>query len=328
MEKFVDELSARLITKFSREDVIVIKEIIYSILKDYDIVPKTYELMTMDYVNPRELKIYLVSRQIDGLSDKTLDNYRKELQKMLGFINKAVKDIKTEDIRLYLYDLKSRGTVSDSTLNTRRSYISAFFTWLNNNNYLDNNPTASISPVKFEKKIKKALTDIEMEKLRIACKNNYERAVLEVLYSTACRVSELVNIKFEDIDLERKEVLIEKGKGNKSRITYLNARAIIAIHEYVKNRDYPTIYLFEASRRPHERLSERSIELVCNSLQKRSGIRIHPHKVRRTTATNLWKKGMPLEEIRKLLGHEDLSTTLIYTAVDNDTVKSDHQKYM
>lgn len=328
MEKFVDELSARLITKFSREDVIVIKEIIYSTLKDYDIVPKTYELMTMDYVNPRELKIYLVSRQIDGLSDKSLDNYRKELQKMLGFINKAVKDIKTEDIRLYLYDLKSRGKVSDSTLNTRRSYISAFFTWLNNNNYLDSNPTASISPIKFEKKIKKALTDIEMEKLRVVCKNNYERAVLEVLYSTACRVSELVNIKFEDIDYEKKEVSVIRGKGKKSRITCLNARAIVAIREYVKNRDYPTVYLFEASRKPHNQLSARSIEKVCESLKERSGIIIYPHKVRRTTATNLWKKGMSLEKIKDLLGHEDLSTTSIYVDIDKDSVKSDYQKYM
>lgn len=328
MEQFVNELSAKLITKFSREDIVKIKDMIYSTLKEYDVVPKKNELITLENSEPHELKIYLVSRKIEGLQDSTLKQYSSVLRDMLRFINKPLGKIKTEDLRLYLYQIKTQNGLSDCTLDTRRAYIYSFFTWLVNNEYLEKNPCAAIAPIKYEKKLKKSLTDIELEKLRVACKNNYERAVIEVLYATACRVSELTNIKLEDIDYERNEVNIIQGKGNKSRVTFLNAKAIVAIQEYVKDRNYPTIYLFEASKKPHNKLSSRSIEKTCASLEARTGIRIHPHKVRRTTATNLWRKGVPLEEIKELLGHEDLSTTLIYTNVDKESVKRDCLKYL
>ena len=328
MEKFINELASKLSTKFSNEQIVIIKEILYSTLKDFDVVPKCTDLTfkTTDY--PRELKIYLVSRKIEGLSDNTLRQYKRELELFFGRVNKPLDKISAEDIRLYLFETKENGNLDNRTLDTKKNYISSFFKWLVNNDYLEKNPCKSIPAFKYEKKINKSLTDFEMEKLRNACENNYERAVVEVLYSTACRVSELTNIKFEDIDYDKKEINIVQGKGNKSRITFLNAKALLAIQEYVKDRDYPTVYLFEASKKPHNKLSTRSIEKVCNALEKRTGIRIHPHKLRRTTATNLWKKGMPLEEIKELLGHEELSTTLIYTYVDKETVKRDHLKYL
>ena len=328
MEKFVNEIVSKLSEKFCTEDMVKIKEVLFSTLKDYDVVPRKTELLDIRNEIPKELKIYLVSRKIEGLSESTLDQYKTELEKMLLSIGRPITDIATEDIRLYLYKLKNVNNLSDKTLDSRRSYISAFFKWLTNNEYIVRNPCAPIAPFKYEKKVKKALSDIEMEKLRVSCKNVYEKAVLEVLYSTACRVSELVNIKHSDIDYENKEIIIRQGKGNKSRITFLNAKATIAIQEYIKDRDYSSTYLFEASKNPHNRLSSRSIEKTCHSLEERTGIRLYPHKIRRTTATNLWKKGMPLEEIKELLGHDDLSTTLIYTNVDSTSVKSDHQKYM
>lgn len=294
MEKFVNEVTAKLMTKFSCEDVVKIREIFYSTLKDYDLVPKKNDIAIVNEEYPRELTIYLASRKIDGLRDKTLKNYRIEIEKLLLFLHKPIKEINTEDLRLYYYEIQKSRNISNVTLNTTRRYINAFFTWLHDNEYIDRNPCAPIKPVKCEKKIKKALTDLEIEKLRMACKNNFERAVIEVLYATACRASELVNIKISDINFDTKEVNIIQGKGNKSRISYLNAKAVIAIQEYLKDRDWETVYLFEATKKPHNHVSIRWIEKTCRDLQDRTGIRIHPHKMRRTAATNLWKKGMPV----------------------------------
>ena len=168
----------------------------------------------------------------------------------------------------------------------------------------------------------------EIEKLRKACKNDLDMAILEVLYSTALRVSELVNLKIEDIDIQNGEVKVTRGKGNKQRISYLSARAIIAIQDYLNNRTWESVYLFENPRKPHNRLSARTIQRHTLALEIKTGIKLHPHKIRRTTATHLWNKGMPLEEIQLLLGHENIETTLIYTNVKKDVVKADHKKFM
>ena len=328
MEKFINDVVTRLSTRFDPEDILIIKEMLYTTIKDYDVVPKSTELSTTCFEIPRELKIYLASRKVEGLADSSIKQYGMELKNLLMFCNKPLDQISTEDIRLYLYEIKSSGKLQNRTMETKRTYINTFFKWLNDNRYLQSNPCAPISPFKYEKKLKQELSDIELERLRLACNNNYEKAVIEVLFSTACRVSELVNIKLSDIDIDKKEVKIIRGKGNKSRLTFLNAKAIIAVQEYIKGRDYPTVYLFEASKKPHNKLSSRSIQKTCQALQERTGVRITPHKVRRTTATSLWRKGMPLEEIRQLLGHEELSTTLIYTKIDKESVKRDHLKYL
>lgn len=328
MEKFINDVVTRLSTRFSSDDLVIIKETIYTTIKDYDVVPKSTELSTIHLECPRELKIYLASRKVEGLADSTIKQYGMELKSLLMYCNKPLDKIDTEDIRLYLYEVKTRGKLQNRTMETKRNYINTFFKWLTDNKYLQSNPCSPIAPFKYEKKLKQGLSDIEMERLRLACANAYEKAVIEVLYSTACRVSELVNIRLSDIDFDRKEIRIIQGKGNKSRLTFMNAKAIIAIEEYIKGRDYPTMYLFEASKRPHGKMSARSIQKTCQSLQERTGVRLTPHKVRRTTATALWRKGMPLEEIKQLLGHEELSTTLIYTNVDKEAVKRDHLKYL
>ena len=327
MEKLVNEITCKLDKQFTIEQIEVIKDILYSVLKDYIIEVKNTDLMECDNDLPKELKIYLVSRKVDGLSEGSLKQYHRTLTMMVRFINKPLNEIKTEDIRLFLYSMKN-GDISNRTLDTQRSYINAFFAWLNDNSYIEKNPCSPIKPFKYEKKVLKELTDMEMEKLRLACKNEYETAIIEVLYSTGCRVNELVNIKLEDIDISKGEITILHGKGNKQRMVYLNAKAILAINNYVNNRDYKSVWLFENDRKPHGRLCTRTIERKTKELENRTGIKIHPHKVRRTMATHLWNKGMPLEEIRTLLGHENISTTLVYTNVNQNTVKADHQKYL
>lgn len=328
MEKLVNEVVFRLGTKIPKENVEIVRNVLYLVLKDYEITEKTTEIAVVENDLLREAKVYLAARHIDGLSDGTLVQYKRTLDRFFLIVHKDVKDITTEDCRIFFYKIQEQNHMGNRSLDTQRSYMMAFFTWIVDNEYINRNPMTPIRPFKYEKKIKKALTDMEIEKLRHASKNTYERAIIEVLYSTACRVSELVNIKLEDINLNTGDVYIMHGKGKKQRLSYLNAKAIIAIQEYIKDRNYPSVYLFENFRKPHNQLKTAAIQRKMRELEKRTGIRVHPHKLRRTTATHLWKKGMPLEEIQVLLGHDDISTTLIYTKVNAESVKQDHNKYM
>lgn len=328
MEKFIHELTTKLLKKFPRNDVVTITQLIYGMLLNYDVVPRKNEIVAYENELPKELMLYLAMRKIEGLQDSSINQYHRELTRMLRFIDKPIKKISTEDIRYYLYTLQTKRMLSNRTLDIRRSYISAFFSWLTNNEYLVRNPCASIAPVKFEEPIKDYFTDVEMEKLRMACANDYERAVVEVLYASACRVAELVNIKLEDINFEEKEVNIHHGKGDKSRKVFLTAKAVVTVQQYIKDRDYPTVYLFESCRKPHQQLSTRSIECLCQRLGEQTGIKCHPHKFRRTMATVLHKKGMPAENIKEILGHSEISTTLGYTVIDKQQLKSDYQKYL
>jgi len=328
MEKLVNEIMFKLNTKLSINDLEIVRNVLYSTLQDYDITKKTYEVSIPENDLPKEAKIYLVSKKIDGLSERSLDQYKRTIINFFQIINKPVIDVKTEDCRLFFYTIQNKSNMSNLSLDNQRAYINAFFMWLNDNDYIPKNPCRAIKSFKYEKKYKKALTEMELEILRNACKNAYETAIIEVIYATACRVSELVNIKLSDIDFNSGELIIFKGKGNKDRVTYLKPRTIIAIQEYIKDRNYDTVYLFENSRRPHNKLSTRAIEKKAEELEKRTGIRLYPHKIRRTTATHLLKNGCPVEEIKEILGHEDINTTLRYAIINKDKIKTDYQKYL
>lgn len=327
MEKFVNDVAFRLGNKMDPANINLVKSILYIVIKDYDIAEKSTEVAVVDNDLPKEAKIYLVSRKIDGLAEGTIIQYKRIIETLFEEVHKPIPEITTEDLRVFFYQMQSR-QISNRTLDTYRAYLMAMFTWLCVNEYIVKNPMMPIKPFKYERKSKKALTDMELEKIRKVCKDALDVAIIEVLYSTACRVSELVEIKLEDINFDAKEIEIRHGKGNKARTTYLNAKAILAINEYIKDRDYPSVYLFESYRKPHNQLCKRRIQEICKRLSDDSKIKIHPHKMKRTTATHLLQKGMPLEEIKELLGHEDISTTLIYANINQDNVKYNHKKYL
>ena len=328
MEQFINDVTYRLSTKIPKENVEIVRNVLYIVLKDYELTQKCTEVAVRDKVLPRIAEIYLGCREVDGLSPNSIVQYRRTLNTFFSYTDKEVEQIKTEDLRLFFIEMQGRSKMSNHSLDNQKNNLSAFFKWLNDNEYITRNPMNPIKAFKFEKKVKDALSDMELEKIRKACKNNYERAIIEVLYSTAVRVNELVNIKLEDLDFEKGEVIVTHGKGNKQRKTYLTSKAILAIQEYTKDRDYPTVYLFENFRRPHGQLKPSAIEKNTRALQKRTGIELYPHKIRRTTATHLLRKGMPIEEIRILLGHENISTTMIYAKIDMDSVKRNHNKYL
>ena len=217
--------------------------------------------------------------------------------------------------------------MKDVSLNNQRTYICAFYKWLVDNDYLTKNPCANIKVIKHEKHTRHSLSGIDMEKLRDACENERDRALIEFLYATACRCEELVNVKISDVDFDSKEVLLF-GKGRKERISYLNARAVVAIQKYLEKRKGNSEYLFCKQRAPYSKLTTRTIEKEITKIGEKAGVSVSPHIIRHTTATDAIGKGMPIEQVQRLLGHESISTTLIYAKVSQKNVKNGHEKYI
>ena len=328
MEKFVNEILAELDTKLSGAEIRIVRDAITAVIVNYDVSPRNTDIVLASDVISQELKYFLVTKKIEGKSEATLKQYFHSLKRFSEKVRKATRDIRTEDIRLYLYQLSNETKMSDVSLENQRVYICNFFHWAAANGYIDKDPAISIAPIKCEKKIRKPLSDTEIERLRMACKSLKEKAIVDVLYSTGCRVSELINIKISDIDYEKREVQLY-GKGKKQRIGYLNARAILNIRFMIGQRDYESEYLFESDRAPHTRISARRVEAIVKELGKRASIEnVFPHRIRHTTATDALKRGMAVEQVQQLLGHERIETTLEYAKVSREEVKEKHAKYI
>ena len=276
-----------------------------------------------------EEKAYLERKAIEGRTDATIAQYSYQITRMINFINKPVTYIKTDDILKYLNHHKIVNKVSDLTLNNERTYINAFFLWLVANGYITTNPCASITPIKFEKKEREPLTQDELNEFRSVCSTLRDKAMIETLYSTGCRVSELTGLKISDVNFETREVHLF-GKGRKHRISYLNDRALEALQNYLKDRKGTSEYLFVYERFPYQNLQPCAIEKRFRILSAKTNIkdRVFPHRIRHTTATDALANGMPIEQVQMLLGHEDISTTRIYAKTLQNQLKEAHLKYL
>lgn len=329
MEQFVNEVMEKLSHKIPDENLVMIRSVLFYVGKGYEINPISTELATVPEGLPREAKEYLVTKKIEGLSKDTLKQYHDAILRFSEKVRKPVAQVTTQDIRVYLYQLEEESNMSDRSLENQRMYVCCFFKWLAVNGYIMRNPGENVAPIKYEKKIREPLTDTEMEALRSVCNTPYEKAVVETLYSTGCRVSELINIRIKDIDFETREVQVY-GKGKKHRITYLNARSVLCIRLMLGARSYPSEYLFENERAPHGQLCKRTIETMVKRLGQEAQIpdRVFPHRIRHTTATDALKRGMEIEQVQQLLGHENIATTLEYAKVNREEVKEKHAKYI
>lgn len=327
MEKYVNEFLAKLYGKIPENDLKVVKEQFVFFLKDYTITEKQTDLAVKYEDLDKELKEYIVSLKIEGLSDKTLKRYYYEIHRFIQAVNKPCKEISTNEIKLYLYNLKQTTNMKDISLNNTRMVINAFYSWLVNNEYMEKNPCKPIKSIKYEKRIRQPLSAIQMEQLREVCETPRDRALIEFLYATGCRVNEHVNAKVSDVDFEHKELKV-MGKGKKERTLYLNARSILAINDYLEDRDIESEYLFSGYEEPFYQLSVRWVEKIIKRLGREIGIDISLHYLRHTTATDALRRGMPIEQVQIMLGHEDISTTLVYADVDREEVKLNQQKYI
>lgn len=305
-----------------------LETVLYMVLSKYDIREKTTEIQCVDESWQTDIQRFLIRKHIDGKSDRTLKNYEYHLRRVLSFLNKSTGDITESDLLRYFTVYKQQRKVSNRYMDDIRLVISSFFTWQHNKGFIVKNPAAGLDPIKCEKRIKKPFSDEELELLRMNCSRERDLAMVEFLYSTGVRVSELTALNRNNIDFDGMDVVVY-GKGSKERETYLTATSCLHLKKYLQMRKDDNAALFVSLKAPYERLTAQGVQEVLRRIGNNAGIeKVHPHRFRRTLATNVLKKGMPLEEVKELLGHSKLDTTMIYCTVSQDNVRHSHKKYM
>ena len=300
------------------------------ILSNYEVSKKNTDLVVYGADAFKTVETYIITKKISGLSDGSLYLYMMVLKDFFLTVYKKPEDITANDIRIYLYKYQEEHGISNRTLDNRRTIICGYFNWMAAEEYITKNPALNIPPIKYERKHKKAMSQLDLEKMRSACATKRERAIVEVFYSTGCRVTELERLNISDINFESNEVILF-GKGNKHRIGYLNAKAELALKEYLNERADNNEALFVYDKKPHSRLKKPGIEALINKIAKRTtGIttNITPHIFRHTTATTAIDRGMSLVDVSKMLGHERIETTMEYITTNSHSVKINHKNYI
>lgn len=274
------------------------------------------------------LSSFISAKRVEGCSEKTIRYYENTLQKLLDGIGKPVKSITTDDIRQYLDQYQQGNRISKVTIDNMRRIYSSFFTWLEDEDYIVKSPARRIHKVRTDKPIKTTYTDESLEVMRDGCETLRDLAMIDILSSTGMRVGELVGLNQADIDFENRECIVF-GKGGKERKVYFDARTKIHLKRYLDERTDENPALFVSLLAPHERLKISGVEIRLRELGMRLNIpKVHPHKFRRTLATVAIDKGMPVEQVQKLLGHSKIDTTMQYAMVNQSNVKESHRKYI
>lgn len=286
------------------------------------------QLSTKSSNTENPLESFLMAKKIEGCSEKTLKYYHATLSRVFKKLDKDVIDIDTEDVRGYLASYHSENNVSKTTVNNIRRILSSFFSWLEEEDLIFKSPIKRIKRIKTSCHVKEVLSDESLEILRDNCSNSRDLAIIDLLASTGIRVGELVNMDRRDIDFENREFVV-LGKGDKERIVYFDARTKIHLKNYLEKRQDDSEALFVSLSKPYERLQISGVETMLRNLGRKCGMfRVHPHKFRRTFATKAIDKGMPIEQVQKLLGHQKIDTTMEYVLVNQSNVKRSHRKYV
>lgn len=282
-----------------------------------------------DKVNSAELvDRFLSTKKLEGRSERTLAYYKSTIEKILLYINKDVRAITTDDIRNYLAFYEKNSNSGKTSIDNIRRNLSSFFNWLEDENYILKSPVRRIHKIKSSSFVKETYSEDEMEKLRNGCTEKRDLAIVDLLASTGMRIGELVLINRDDINFIERECIV-LGKGDKERIVYFDARTKLHLQQYLDSRVDDNDALFVGLRKPYDRVTINGIELRIRQLGRNVGIKkCHPHKFRRTMATVAIDKGMPIEQVQKLLGHEKIDTTLHYAMVKQSNVKNAHRKYI
>lgn len=297
----------------------------------YEVSKKETALAVYSEEVPEVVKIYLVCKKIEGLSQQTLDTYLRMLKLFFREIKKPLPQITTNEIRVYLFGYQQQRGCSNRSLDKYRQYLASFFGWAADEGYIQQNPMRTIPAIKYEKKPRENLTQLELEYLRQSCRTPRERAIIEFLYSTGCRVSELSGVKLSDINWTARTVHLF-GKGSKHRTSYINAKCEVALKAWLKTRNDDCEYLFVTERKPYRQLKKDAVEKIVRNISGRSSDEMQkhvtPHVLRHTTATLALQNGMPIADISKMLGHEKIDTTMIYAHTCMESVQAGHRKYV
>ena len=278
--------------------------------------------------NDTYMNMFLTAKQIEGCSSRTIQYYRVTIEHLINTVDVPLRKMTTEILRKYLSNYQARNNCSNVTVDNVRRNLSSFFSWLEEEDHILKSPIRRIHKIKTKTTVKEVISDESIELLRDNCLAIRDLAIIDLLFSTGMRVGELVNLDIEDINFEERECIVY-GKGDKERRVYFDARTKLHLQQYIEQRKDKNKALFVTLNAPHERLQISGVEIRLRELGKRLAIdRIHPHKFRRTMATRAIDKGMPIEQVQKLLGHQQIDTTMQYAMVNQSNVKSSHKKYI
>ena len=277
--------------------------------------------------NEELLEVFIAAKRVEGCSEKSLKYYDATIRQMICSVNKPAREISTDDLRVYLAGYQKMRNSSKITIDNIRRIFSSFFGWLEDEDYILKSPVRRIHKIKADKTIKDTFSDEGLELLRDACVEVRDLAMIDLLASTGMRVGELVGLNREDINFHERECVVF-GKGSTERVVYFDARTKIHLLNYLEVRRDDNPALFVSLTLPHERLMIGGVEARLHEVGKRADLqKVHPHKFRRTLATRAIDKGMPIEQVQRLLGHVKIDTTMAYAMVNLANVKNSHRKF-
>lgn len=325
-EQLIREIRTEMSDTLSERQLNKLHEVLITCLGNLKIEPlqeSEYAQTNFDY-----LKLYLSAKSIEGCSEKTLTYYETTIKKMIIYLGKDIHEITTEELRIYLAEYQQSHNASKVTIDNIRRILSGFFAWLEDEDYIIKSPARRIHKIKTAQIIKEAFTDENLEILKSSCTNARDLALVEFLASTGVRVGEVVRLNRQDINFSERSCIVF-GKGDKEREIYFDAPTKLHLQIYLNTRQDENEALFVSRNAPYKRLSVSGIEKMLNKLGKQTNIKkVHPHKFRRTLATMAIDKGMPVEQVQKLLGHVRIDTTMHYAMVNQANVKNAHRKYI
>lgn len=323
---FIRDVEAALALNFTPDQVALISNVVVKVLADYEITERCTDLVPLDDANERLIKRYRACLMVDGKSESTIYQYTRSVRKLIELIPKPVTEMGAYDIRFFLASEQERG-IAARTRENQRANLSTFFQWMTDDDIIPKNPISKLKSIKYPDEVKLPFSEVEIDALRGGCRSLKDRAIVEMLLSTGVRVSELSQMEVQDVNTSDLSVHVIHGKGAKERMTYTTPVSIRHLQAYIKNRPDTGPALFYNNK--HERLASGGIGHILKEIAKRAGVNnVHPHRFRRTFATNLARRGMDIQEIQKLLGHSNINTTMQYVCVDNASIKTSYNKYI
>ena len=289
----------------------------------------TQNNQTYPYTNIEYMDMFISAKRIEGCSERTLAYYKATIEHMLSIIVMPLRQVNTDDLRAYLAEYQLRNNCSKTTVDNIRRNLSSFFSWLEAEDYIIKSPIRRIHKIRTGSKVKETLSEECIERLRDSCLHIRDLAMIDLLYSIGIRVGELVNLNIGDINFEERECIVY-GKGDKQRKVYFDAKAKVHLKRYLEQRNDYNDALFVTLDSPFERLKISGVEIRLRKLGQLALLdqRVHPHKFRRSMATRAIDKGMPIEQVQKLLGHQQIDTTMHYAMVNQSNVKISHRKFI
>lgn len=327
-EKLILEISNAMAEILSLEQIAQLNGVLLQVVSKYIISVGEEKSNATEESNESLLRLFLSAKQVEGCSMPTVRYYGNTIKQLYKALPKRVTEYTTEDIRAYLAVFQLKRKASRVTVDNVRRIFSSFFAWLEEEDYIIKSPVRRIHKVKTGAQVKEVLSDESLENLRDSCLHPRDLAMIDLLASTGMRVGELVKLNREDINFNERECIVF-GKGNKQRIVYFNARAKIHLQEYLNGRRDKNKALFVSLAKPHRRLQISGVEVRLRKIGKEAKVpRVHPHKFRRTLATMAIDKGMPIEQVQKLLGHVKIDTTMHYAMVNQNNVKLSHRRFL